>query len=70
MISYLEYTGSLHFLADYEFQVGIIEALFRLSNRADRETFARGCFTNKDSLEAFFQIRDSDFETVSDDIRY
>ncbi|KAK2176058.1 hypothetical protein NP493_685g00024 [Ridgeia piscesae] len=58
-----EYTGSLYFLADYEFQVGIIEALFRLSNRTDRETFARGCFTNKDSLEAFFQIRDSDFET-------
>ena len=60
----------MYFLADYEFQVGIIEALFRLSNKSDRAAYARDCFTNKDCLEAFFQIRDSDFETVCDDICY
>ena len=51
---------------DYELQVGILEILFRLISPEDRDEFAQVWFKDDKVLKAFQQIRDSDFETVSE----
>ncbi|CAH1774263.1 unnamed protein product, partial [Owenia fusiformis] len=65
-----EFTELINFLAaliqtigDYEFQVGVIECLFRLIQKPQRECFAKFWFSDKGVQKAFLDVRDSDFET-------
>ena len=51
-------------VSDYELQVGMIEALFRLTHQKDRMNMSRVWFTDHVHLQAFQEVKDTDFETV------
>lgn len=51
---------------DYELQVSLSEALCRLTPRKEREQRASQWFPSRDISNAFCDIRDGDFEVVSD----
>ncbi|KAJ8305435.1 hypothetical protein KUTeg_015980 [Tegillarca granosa] len=48
---------------DYEFQVGLIECLFRIIPRKQRESYAVHFFSNAEFSNGLLQIQDNDFET-------
>ncbi|XP_069127747.1 titin homolog isoform X2 [Argopecten irradians] len=50
-------------IGDYEFQVGLIECLFRIIPKKFRSKFASHLFSKADLLHQFLDIRDQDFET-------
>ena len=54
---------------DYELQVGITEALFRFTHKGDRPHLAKTWFQDEVNLGAFMDIRDSEFETVSQTLK-
>lgn len=51
---------------DYELQVSLSEALCRLTPRKDRRQRANHWFSSFDISNAFCNIKDGDFEVVSD----
>lgn len=51
---------------DYELQISLSEALCRLTPRKQRPLKANSWFFNDDISRAFCDIRDRDFEVVSD----
>lgn len=53
-------------VSDYEFQVSLLEALCRLTPRREREQRANQWFDSSDIRSTFCDIRDADFEVVSD----
>ncbi|PWA15689.1 hypothetical protein CCH79_00019586 [Gambusia affinis] len=53
-------------VGDYEFQVSLLEALCRLTPRREREQRANQWFDSSDIRSTFCDIRDADFEVVSD----
>lgn len=56
----------LFLLADYELQVSLSEALCRLTPRKERERRASRWFSSRDISAAFCDIKDKDFEVVTD----
>ena len=53
----------IHEAGDYEFQVGIIETLFRLTHKPQRESFSKSWFQNEKLHKSFLAIKDTEFET-------
>ena len=51
--------------SDYEFQVCIVEYLFRLLPRKVRQQYSKNFIKDPEILEAFLAVKDSCFEVVS-----
>jgi hypothetical protein len=49
---------------DLEMQIALLEALYRYSQRLDRQALAQTWFSDASYCEAFMAIQESEFETV------
>lgn len=55
----------VHVCSDYEFQVCIVEFLFRLLPRKLRQKYSKNFIMDPETLGAFLAVKDSCFEVVS-----
>lgn len=60
-----QYVAFVIFIADYEFQIGLLEAIFRLTSKSERPQYVKYWFNKQYLSDTFFTIRDAEFETVS-----